>query len=95
MIGGCTANVTLTKDAWKMNDDLVSNILLSGWEDLKATEGTWVWTDGYPVTYSDWWGSRPNDGTKYNCLVTNSSWNWQWMDYPCSYSFAAVCKIPA
>merc|ERR1719215_1960357 len=47
-----------------------------------TTEDTWVWTDGSPVTYTDWRSSQPNhDG---NCLFTYIGWNWQWGDYPCT-----------
>ena len=31
-----------------------------------AEEGTWVWADGSPVTYTNWYGSEPNSGNDYD-----------------------------
>jgi len=60
-----------------------------------TTEGTWVWTDGSPVNYSDWYGSQPNDGTRGNCLLSSGGYNWKWFDSVCTATSYAVCKIPA
>jgi len=65
-----------------------------GGSDQK-TEGTWVWTDGSSVTYTDWYGNEPNSGTSRNCIYAYSGYNWQWFDYTCTWTFYAVCKIPA
>ena len=29
-----------------------------------VTEGSWVWSDGEPVTYTNWKGDQPNDNVK-------------------------------
>jgi len=62
---------------------------------FETTKGFWVWTDGSPVTYSDWYVSNPDGGTSQNCLMVYRSSSWQWLDTPCTWTTYAVCKIPA
>jgi len=66
------------------------------WLGAERTEDTWVWTDGSPVTYTDWDLGSPSDDSQ-NCLAAYSSYNnWQWYNVLCSYpNLHAVCKIPA
>jgi len=78
---------------------VTSGVWLGGSDS--TTEGTWVWTDYSPVTYSDWQSSpgQPNGGTRENCLYAynpyNSGYNWQWFDGICTDTDYAMCKIPA
>jgi hypothetical protein len=65
-----------------------------------ASEGSWGWTDGSPVTYVNWNSGEPNNGHGYECAATSeedcamirwsgSSWN----DYPCACAWpSAVCE---
>jgi len=71
----------------------VTHVWLGG-SDTKQ-EGSWVWTDGSSVNYSDWYGSQPNDGTRGNCLLSSGGYNWKWFDSVCTATSYAVCKIPA
>ncbi len=68
-----------------------------------AMEGTWLWTDGSPFTYTNWRAGEPsNGGPTYveNCLVIEGSKTPDdtWDDRPCdpsqiatSGSFPYVC----
>jgi len=71
----------------------VTHVWLGANDEKK--EGNWVWTDGSSVTYSDWDSSQPNGGTRENCLYAFSGYNWQWFDGGCTWTYYAVCKIPA
>ena len=42
-----------------------------------ATEGTWVWSDGQPVSYTNWASGEPNSGQNYDAayfLATDGTW---------------------
>jgi len=70
------------------------NYVWLGASDI-ATEDTWVWTDGSPVTYTDWRPGQPGTSTSYNCLGVYRGHNWQWYDGTCTDTDYAMCKIPA
>ena len=59
----------------------------------EASEGSWVWSDGSPVTVSYWAGSEPNGGDTENCL------GWYggryWFDSRCTSDryFACTMKV--
>jgi len=72
---------------------VTGNVWLGGSDS--TTEDTWVWTDGSPVSISDWYPGQPDGGTGQNCLYIYSAYNWQWGDDPCTWPTYAVCKIPA
>jgi len=62
----------------------------------ETTEDTWVWTDGSPVSITDWFPGQPNGGTIDNCLYASNFFsNWQWYDFTCTLARHAVCKIKA
>ena len=44
-----------------------------------AEEGTWVWADGTPVAYTNWYSGEPNSGANYDYGYINAS-NGQWYD---------------
>ena len=56
-------------------------------------EGVWVWSDGSPVTYSDWEPStsEPNGASSENCgqlLRFNPAYTWN--DEPCNQALRFV-----
>jgi hypothetical protein len=58
-----------------------------------ASEGTWVWVDGTPFTFTDWWGGEPNNAGNEDFLAYDlRSGIWAWNDAPTNlgviYGFA-------
>ena len=46
-----------------------------------AAEGTWVWVDGTPWVFTDWWGGEPNDVGGEDFLAYDlRSGVWAWND---------------
>lgn len=64
---------------------LVSNgfggVIWIGFND-EAVEGTFVWYDQSPVTYTNWAGGEPNNSGNEDC--TQIYPNGQWNDLPCN-----------
>ena len=45
----------------------------------EVTEGTWVWVDGTPWSFSDWWPGEPGNTNDEDFLaydLRNGSWAW-------------------
>lgn len=45
----------------------------------QAVEGTFVWVDGTPFAYTDWWAGEPNNSGNENFLaydLRNGAWAW-------------------
>jgi hypothetical protein len=67
-----------------------------GLTDVKS-EGTYVWADGTPMTYSNWYSGQPNNWMgEENCVRL---WKWvggtfQWGDYFCVEPKNYICEIP-
>jgi hypothetical protein len=57
-------------------------------------EGTWVWEDGEPFSFSNWGSGEPNGGTSENCL--DFDYYGIWNDIPCTqnYERAFICASP-
>jgi len=52
----------------------------------QATEGTFVWSDGSSLIYTDWYPGEPNDGGgayPEDCAVISGARAGQWDDRPC------------
>ncbi len=48
-----------------------------------AVEGTWVWVDGTPFTFTDWWSGEPNNVGNEDYLAYDlRSGAWAWNDAP-------------
>ncbi|XP_029622469.1 oxidized low-density lipoprotein receptor 1 isoform X4 [Salmo trutta] len=60
-----------------------------------ATEGTWKWVDGTPLTTPRyWWSGEPGGGTYQNCgeIYYISSGQGVWRDLGCSFSQEWICE---
>jgi hypothetical protein len=59
----------------------------------RTTEGTWAWSDGSAITYTNWQTGEPNDsGKKEDCGQLNRFTSYTWNDAQCSTSLAYVCE---
>lgn len=70
-----------------------------GFTDAGA-EAAWLWSDGSPVTYTNWASGEPNNGHGGECVATTEEdcamikWSGTaWNDYPCGCtSESSVCE---
>ena len=66
-----------------------------------ASEGTWVWDSGYPMSFTNWASGEPNNGGgEEHCLALHGAghgggWDYQWNDTLCSHTGAIryVCEL--
>ncbi|XP_063858534.1 uncharacterized protein LOC135099855 isoform X1 [Scylla paramamosain] len=72
----------LTSDAWiGLND--------------KNTEGNYVWTDGSPATFTEWFNGEPNNVKNEDCTEMRKSMDFWWNDSSCSNKKSVLCEKPA
>jgi len=74
-----------TEEAW-LQSTFGTRYLWIGFTD-QASEGTWVWISGEPVTYTNWNGGEPNNAGNEDHAVMNWSgikWN-DWNGSNCVY----------
>lgn len=66
-----------------------------GFNDRQA-EGTYGWTDGSPVDYSNWHSGEPNDyDSREDCVELNFfELDGTWNDHFCSEQHRFICKMP-
>ncbi len=63
----------------------------------RGVEGTYLWEDGSPVTYTSWVGSEPNNYGNEDCAVNYQHLAAQadgggWNDINCTWEFDYVCE---
>ena len=61
-----------------------------GLNDL-AVEGTFVWPDGSPATYTNWNEGEPNNAGGIEHCVEMGAGNGMWNDVPCDVARAYIC----
>ena len=57
-----------------------------GWINFndQASEGSWVWSDGSPVTYTNWLSGQPDNSGNEDCGQIHTQANgWKWGDWRC------------
>ena len=58
-----------------------------------ASEGTWVWYDGSPVSWTYWNSGQPEQRTSsWDCMAWVGSWR-RWRDLGCNYDRYSVCSV--
>eukprot|EP00794_Sanderia_malayensis_P009503 gene9503-biopygen7843 len=63
----------------------------------RRQEGTMEWSNGNPVTFTNWYTGEPNNaGINEDCVALLSYTDgFQWYDDPCNIKIMAfICKIP-
>jgi hypothetical protein len=63
-----------------------------------ASEGTFVWVTGEPMTYTHFRSGEPNNGgtsgTQEDCMVSEDDTLGTWDDRPCDRDYPYTCEIP-
>ena len=60
----------------------------------KATEGTFAWSSGEPVTYTKWRSGEPNNASNAEDCAEYRYSDGNWNDNNCSNSRLFVCEFP-
>jgi len=60
-----------------------------GGNDL-GHQGTWVWADGTPVTFTNWYPGEPNDSGRTMRLWPDKDYTWD--DNPQQYMWSYICE---
>ena len=84
-----------TENIWNDNtaDAYSTGKWWMGMNDI-ASEGTWAWSDGTTVSYTNWHSGEPNDGGgNEDCGQLNRFTDETWNDEPCSSAFAYICEL--
>ncbi len=94
-MGAHLATVSSTEENALMAGLLGFDIAWIGGDDL-ATEGTFVWDDGEPFTFTNWADQQPNNGGPAgdeDCLSFNGFVGGQWDDFTCANTEYVFCEI--
>ena len=59
----------------------------------EVTEGTFLWANGDPVTYTNWQSGRPNGGTAANYTQFSATVSGAWADVAGATSLPYVCEF--
>ena len=93
--GGDLASILSAQDQSKINNLTESKPYY--WIGLndRAVEGTFVWSDGSALGFTNWNFAQPDDGGgSEDCAHVNFPTHGEWNDLPCSLKIKSICKIP-
>ena len=68
------------------------------WTGLRdaASEGTWVWSDGTPTTWTNWNSGEPNNSGNEDCMhlyhYPAQSYDKRWNDANCGSGYPYLCE---
>jgi hypothetical protein len=66
------------------------NVFYAGFNDINS-EGSWVWSDASPNTYTNWSASEPNNSGNEDCLHVYVDGRWN--DITCGTAQTYVCEM--
>ncbi|XP_053547626.1 mannose-binding protein A [Bombina bombina] len=69
---------------------MTSNRIFLGINDIKQ-EGVFMYPDGKPITYKNWYQHEPNGGSGENCILVYE--HGQWVDFTCDATQQVVCEF--
>ena len=91
-LGGHLATVNDAEEqAWLYSEYGSTASFWIGMNDY-TEEGTWIWSSGEDVTYTNWAGNEPNSGSDYDGGYVYSG-NGQWYDYRNSKALLSVIEF--
>ena len=91
--GGDLTSITTERENNYLNTIITSSVG-NYWIGLndRDVEGTYTWTDGTTVSYTNW-SSTPSDDTNSNCVQINYAGNGMWESVNCDMTLNAfLCK---
>ena len=93
--GGDLATISDSAENSWVADTAAPSSTLSWWIGLndRATEGTFLWADGTPVTFTSWVLEEPNDfGGGEDCTAMREHTDTGWGDLPCEVERPYICE---
>jgi hypothetical protein len=95
--GGSLARIPSQTAHDEIRDGAFAVLAADFWIGLtdRAEEGTFVWTDGSPLTFSAWNDGEPNNwGDGEDCVHLGVWAGGRWNDMACETAMAYVCALP-
>ena len=87
--GGDLAKIEFQEENTFIQDKFGEDFWLGATD--KENEGSWVWTDGTPADWTNWYSGEPDGKSKANCLRMNSGGKWS--DSSCSKRRPFICSL--
>jgi hypothetical protein len=91
--GGSLVSINSAAENALIDTIRARNTVWLGFNDL-AVEGTFVWVNGDPVTYTNWDGGEPNNSNGVEDCAQMWRTKGYWNDGNCSFAYYFVCERP-
>ncbi|XP_021380144.1 brevican core protein-like [Mizuhopecten yessoensis] len=59
----------------------------------EVTEGVFMWGDGRPINYTNWFATEPNNEAGVENCVMLANANFEWYDIPCNSPNTYICEL--
>uniref|UniRef100_A0A3Q2EA74 C-type lectin domain-containing protein n=1 Tax=Cyprinodon variegatus TaxID=28743 RepID=A0A3Q2EA74_CYPVA len=92
--GGNLASIDMSYD-----QAFVAGVVLQGkadaWIGLRRKDGSYTWTDGWPVFFTQWGPGEPSNIKDEGCVSMHASiwFHGTWNDTKCDQAKSYICKI--